>query len=304
MSSHSAQMKAPPVKAFMSHVLFVLEEDTSLGEAAQFFASHKLTTVPVVAKNGDILGVLSDFHLLRGLLRCKQEGKDGTSKLGDIKDEFDPVVKIHENDSIVNAFRLMIQSPNHRIYTVNNNKLTGALSPKDLLTYMGGGKDKDPSTAEPTKQYQLETILRELSETRRLLSDYQQMFHDAPYLMHSLDLNGKIVAANRMLHYVLGYGDGELVGKSLRLLYPPENVKSALEGLETVKSLGFHPIVNVSMMKKDGSTVRVDIATTLRKDEGGHPEATITVGRLSDSHRMVNFLQRASQLTRKLKRSS
>lgn len=302
MNSNSIQAKAPSVRTFMSHVLFVLEEDKSLLEAAQFFSSHKLTTVPVVAKNGDILGVLSDFHLLRGLLRCKQEGREGTSKLIDIKDEFDPVVKIDENDSIVNAFRLMIQSPNHRIYTMNNNKLTGAISPKDLLLYMGGGKD--PETGEPTKQFQLESVMRELSETRRLLSDYQQMFHDAPYLMHSLDLTGKIVAANRMLHYVLGYADGELVGKSLRLLYPPENVKSAMDGLETVKSLGFHPIVNVTMMKKDGTTVRVDIATTLRKDESGRPEATITVGRLSDSHRMVNFLQRAAQLTKRLKKSS
>mgnify|MGYP007088051120 CR=1 FL=1 len=45
--------------------------------------------------------------------------------------------------------------------------------------------------------------------------------------------------------------------------------------------------------------VRVDIASTLKKDGKGKAEATITVGRLSDSYRMVNYLQRAAQVSRK-----
>jgi PAS domain S-box-containing protein len=144
-------------------------------------------------------------------------------------------------------------------------------------------------------QKQVESILKELHETRQQLSDYQQMFRDSPYLMHFVDLNGKIIVANRMIHYVLGYDDGELVGRTLRDLYPPENYLKAMEGLETVKKLGYHPLVNVVMKKKDGELVRIDIASTVRKDDKGQPEGTITVGRLSDSYRMLNFLQRASQ---------
>ncbi len=293
MSKKSGPPPQPTVKQFMSQVLLVCEEEMPISDAAQFMTSHKLTTVPVVNKAGDVVGVLTDFHLLRGLLRARTETNIKT--LGDIRDELDPVVTIHESDSIVTAFRMMIQSPNHRIYALHNDKLTGAVSPKDLLLYMAGVRNKSEAVMDSIVQKQIESILKELHDTRRLLSDYQQMFHDSPYLMHSVDMSGKIIAANRMVHYVLGYEEGELIGRSLRQLYPPENYKKALEGLETVKKLGFHPLVNVTMMKKDGDMIRVDIATTLRKDDKGNPEGTITVGRLSDSYRMLNFLQRAAQ---------
>src|SRR5690606_19949568 len=126
-------------------------------------------------------------------------------------------------------------------------KLTGALSPKDLLLYMAGINKEVGQNIDDIVQKQIESILKELHDTRRMLSDYQQMFHDAPYLMHSVDMGGNIIAANRMLHFVLGYEDGELLGKSIRDLYPPENIKKAMKGLDTVKVLGFHPLVNVTM---------------------------------------------------------
>ena len=301
MSKNSSAPKSPPVKAFMSQVLFTLESEMTLEDAAQFFASHKLTTAPVVTKSGEIIGVISDFTLLRVLLRSRQEAKRGVN-LSDVREDLDPVVTVHEGDSIVAAFRLMIQSHNHRIYAIHNGKLTGALSPKDLLLYMAGIKDKNQQVIDSVVQRQIESILKELHDARRMLSDYQQLFMDSPYLMHSLDMNGKIVMANRMIHFVLGYDDGELIGKTIRQLYPPENHKKALEGLETVRALGFHPLVNATMVKKDGDVIRVDMASTLKKDSKGNPEGTITVGRMSDSYRMLNYLQRAAQLYTKVPR--
>jgi PAS domain S-box-containing protein len=287
-------VEQPPVRTFMSQVLFTIDDKMTLTKAAEFFATHKLTTVPVVTHEGEILGVLSDFQLLRFLLRSKSEGAPGT--VGDFHEDLDPVVTINEGESVVHAFQLMIQSANHRIYTIQDGKLTGALSPKDFLLYMAGGKSKFDQAVDPNVQQQIESILKELYDTRKLLSDFQAMFNDSPYLMHSVDMNGKIVAANRMIHCVLGYNDGELVGKTLRQIYPPENYKAAMNGLQTVKALGFHPVVSATMVKKDGSIVRVDIASTLKKTGTGEAEATITVGRLSDSYRMVNYLQRAAQI--------
>lgn len=284
----------PAVRIFMSQVLFTIDDKMTLMKAAEFFSQHKLTTVPVVSHEGEIIGVLSDFQLLRFLLRSKAENPN--AKIGDYREDLDPVITITEDDSIVHAFQLMIQSPNHRIYTIRDGKLTGALSPKDFLLYMAGGKNKTDHLVDPNVQKQIESILKELYDTRKMLSNFQSMFNDSPYLMHSADMNGKIVAANRMIHFVLGYNDGELVGKSLRVIYPPENYKAAMEGLKTVQALGFHPVVAATMVKKDGSIVRVDIASTLKTSGKGEAEATITVGRLSDAHRMVNYLQRAAQV--------
>ena len=284
----------PLVIQFMSQVLFTLQDDLKLTDAARLFATNKLTTIPVVDKGGEILGVLTDFQLLRFLIAAKTGAKD--VPLSNYKNELDPVITIQEKESIVDAFRLMIQSPNHRIYATRDGQLTGALSPKDLLLYMAGFSDTSEHTLDDLVAEQIQAILTELYDTRRLLSDYQQMFQDAPYLMHSVDMSGTIVAANRMIHFVLGYEEGELVGQSMRQLYPPENYHKALKGLDTVRALGFHPLVNVVMVKKDGDTVRADISSTLKTGASGQPEGTITVGRLSDSYRMLDYLQRASQL--------
>jgi PAS domain S-box-containing protein len=303
MKNDSSSSAPPTVKKFMSQVLFTLEETMPLTEAAQFFASHRLTTVPVVGRNGEIIGVLSDFQLLRALLKSRQENRSLCLK--DVRDELDPVVTIHEDESIVSAFRLMVQSPNHRIYALHANKLSGALSPKDVLLYMAGVKDKNDQVLNAVAQKQIEQILKELNEARRQLSDYQSLFHDSPYLMHSMDLNGRITAANKMIHFVLGYEDGQLIGKTIRQLYPPENYRAAAEGLDTVKKMGFHPLVNVTMVKKDGDLVRVDVASTVKTDDKGDAIGTITVGRLSDSHRMINYLQRASMMfSRKAQKSA
>lgn len=287
----------PTVKQFMSQVLLTCEDSMPLAEAAQFMTKHKLTTIPVTGSDGSVIGVLSDFHLLRGVLRARQE--PNLRFLGDIKDEMDPVVTVTEGSSMVEAFRLMLQSPNHRIYALRDGKLAGAVSPKDLLKYMTGVKTNDDPMVDSLVQKQIESILKELHDTRRLLSDYQQMFQDSPYLMHSVDMNGKIIAANRMIHFVLGYEHGELLGRTLRHLYPPDHYAQAMEGLETVKKLGFHPMVSATMIKKDGDLVRVDIASSARKGERGQPDGTITVGRLSDSYRMLNYLQRAASAASK-----
>ena len=296
---------APAASHFMSKVIFTLRDDTPLADAARFLAAHKLTTLPVLDAAGGIVGVLTDFQLLRFLLRAKKEAS--YIPVSEFSEELDPVVTIAEEDTIVHAFQLMIQSPNHRIYTLKDGRLTGALSPKDLLLYMAGVKDKSDQAVDAVVQRQIESILKELQDTRRRLNDYQKMFMDSPYLMHSVDMKGKIVAANRMLHAVLGYKDGELIGKTLRSLYPPESQREAMQGLETVRTLGFHPLVNATMIKKTGEAVRVDIASTLKKDDKGQPDSTITVGRLSDSYRMVNYLQRAAKaqdLSRKAEKPS
>ncbi len=271
-----------------------LPQATTLEAAAQFFAAHKLTTAPVMNEAGDIIGVISDFQLLRLLLRVRQEGNKLVT-LDEIKGELDPVVLVNETESIVTAFQLMIESPNHRIYATHGGKLSGALSPKDLILYLAGVKGDDREALDSVLQKQLNSAVRELLNTRRQLTEFQKMFYDSPYLMHSVDRTGKIINANKMIHSVLGYEPGELVGKSLRQLYPSENYKEAMAGLETVFALGFHPVVNVTMLKKNGEAVRIDIASTLKIDEQGSPIGTITVGRFGDSHRMINYLQKAAQ---------
>lgn len=275
----------------MSHPLFFVNADHVLEQAEAVFHEYRLTTAPVLIDRKKVLGVITDFQLLKFFLMRSSDPK--RARVQDYADELDPIILIDENEPITNAFKLMVQSPNHRIYATSKGTLVGALSPKDILPFLSGDdaverykEDQDLISA----RIRIKLLLNELSTTQAQLDRYQQVFTSSPYMIHSVDLAGNIVMANKMLHYVLGYEDGELIGQSITDLYPSQFHQEAKSGLARVKTTGFHPLINTLMVKKNRELIKVDVASTAKFDQLGEVIGTITIGRMSDSHKMVEAL--------------
>lgn len=279
----------------MSQPLFFIRADDTLEQAEKIFHEYKLTTCPVLQDKKKVMGILTDFQLLKCFLIKNSE--PNKIRVKDYAAKLDPVVLIDENEPISNAFKLMIQSPNHRIYATNEGILTGALSPKDILPFLAGDEaverhreDQDLITA----RIRIKLLMTELMNTQANLDRYQQVFTSSPFMIHSVNMQGTITMANRMLHYVLGYEDGELVGKSLMDLYPSQYHKEAKAGLTRVKITGFHPLINTLMVKKNKELLQVDIATAAKIDQLGVVVGTVTIGRISDSAKMLEALAEAA----------
>ena len=284
------------VMHFMSPHLFYVKAEDILEQAEKVFHDHQLSTAPVLIDKKNVIGVLTDFQLLKCFLL--RAAKPSRARIKDYASELDPVVLIDQNEPLESAFRLMVQSPNHRLYVTEQGRLVGALSPKDLLPFLAGDAaverykdDKDLIDA----RMRIKVLFHELSRTQADLDRYQQIFTSSPYMIHSVDLNGVITMANPMLHSVLGYPEGALIGKSILDLYPEQFHAQALAGLARIKDTGYHPFVNTLMVKSTQELVQVDMATSAKHDAEGNIIATVTISRISDLGKMVEALAHAAE---------
>jgi len=269
----------------------------TLEEAEKVFVQNKITAIPVLDLKSNIIGVLTDFILVKMFLRrasLKSANKSGLN-LQFFSDELDPVVTIEDTEPITNAFTLMVQSPNHRLFATKDGKLSGALSPKDIIPFLAG--DDRPKAGPPQDmqdaQRRIQELLGELEAERTILKNYSDFFGNAPFMMHSVDFNGKILMANKMIHIVLGYEPGELVGKHFAEIYPFQLRNQVQEALFMIKTTGYNPLVASMMVRKDNSLIKVDVASMLRK-ENGVPVSTISVSRPSELGNMLDYLRMAS----------
>ena len=280
------------VRDHMSPQLFHVRSDHVLEQAEKVFHDHQITAAPVLLDKKRVLGVLTDFKLIKFFLL--RSAKPTRARLADFADELDPVSVVEHDATLESAFKLMLQSPSHRIFVRENDVLVGALSPRDLLPLLAGDvaiqryqEDKDLVAA----QVRIRGLLHEIARLEVERDKYESAFEASPYMIHSADLNGMIVMANPMLHFVLGYESGALVGKSIFDLYAQQFHQQARAGLEKLKADGFQPFINTLMVKKNQELLQVDVTSTARHGANGAVVGTVTVGRVSDSAKMIAALK-------------
>lgn len=293
------QKKSHLVKDFMTTPIITLPSHFLLDQAERVFHENRLTAAPVVVDMKNILGVMTDFQLLRCFII---QGQDTLkSRLQDFAAELDPVVLVDENEEIPHVFKLMLQSANHRIFVTSQDKLVGALSPKDILPYLAGNDAVERHDSQRdliAARIEIKKLITELVATKERLNNYQQAFLASPFMIHSSDLEGNITMANPMLHQVLGYRDNELIGKKITDIYASQYHKQALEGLNKVKLDGFHPLINTQMVRKNKELLQIDLASAAKKNVLGEVVGTITIGRLSNSGKMIEALARIGEALR------
>lgn len=93
-----------------------------------------------------------------------------------------------------------------------------------------------------------------------------------------VDLNGRIVYANKAHEKLHGYPLNELVGSDISIFYPPESKEdSAKEVIEGVRAGGWGGIIINS--RKDGSRFWVSLKTAPLRDSGGEVVGFIGIAR-------------------------
>lgn len=256
---------------------------------------NALVAVPVVNPAGAIMGVLSDL----GLLKCFLKRSQATPNLifvGNYATEFEKIQTINEDEAITEAFRRMLLATSKRIFVVRGEEVVGRLEPGDLYDFMASrstGRRFKGDLDDGKKKVRLPRT------TAAESAIYQgALFREAPCPIYACDLSGVILAANRMLHYILGYNEGELIGDTLRELYPVTSHQSIFEGLDRLVVSGFRPWSNVAMVKKDTQLLKIDVVSLLKYDQDGVPHSVVTVGRLEDEAVMNEIISAAAGIWR------
>jgi PAS domain S-box-containing protein len=183
---------------------------------------------------------------------------------------------IQQSEDFPEVMKKLMTAVGHRVFVIDSNSaVIGHITAKDILPFFSS--QDSPHT--PTPNVSLGTSLPLIETLKSELYLYESFFEKSPFMMHSVNPQGSIQMANEMLHSILGYEYGELIGKTIFDLYPKENHKKASAGIQTILHQGFHQIIQGQMLTKHGQPIEVELASRALLDQRSQPVGTITVSR-------------------------
>lgn len=250
----------------------VLSYNATIFEAIQKMQEAGCGFLAIRASANRYQGVITEGNLLRVYLRFQSQVQNEELIL--YRDLLEPMQLIHEDEVFPEVMRKLLTSIGHRIFVINSqSEVIGYVTAKHILPYISGGGQPVADDGENQK---------DVDGMKSELYYYESFFSKSPFMMHSVNREGVIQMANEMLHQVLGYEYGDLIGKTIFDLYPKSMHKLAEEGLKTILTKGFHKVVKSQMHGLDGQLIDVELVSSLLENQFQQPVGTITVSRPVD----------------------
>jgi PAS domain S-box-containing protein len=249
--------------------------DTSLAELFD-----RLSGLPegfaVVGESSRAHGVIHEGTLLQIFLKHKQNPK--YDALIFYRNYFDPIQFVQQEEDLNLVLKKVLMSVGNRIFVLNSDqKIIGYITAKDVLPQFLGSRNQ--CHGEGSKKWDTD------------FSFYEYFFDKAPFMMHSVNSEGKIQMANEMLHRVLGYDYPELIQRHLSDLYTEENWAKAQKGVQVIFKEGFHKVVKSAMLTKSGEAIEVELASRALLNPLGYRIGTVTVSRPLDMNVLIQSLK-------------
>lgn len=146
LAQHAALPIQPrlTVRDIMVHRFRSVTPGTSVRDAVDLMVRHRIRALPVVGEKQEVLGVLSEWDIMRGLLpqipRAGQEGADAivpaTLRVKDVMTR--SVLCITEDLSIEEAANMMINKDVEQFPVTSEGRLTGFVTRADIIRKLFG----------------------------------------------------------------------------------------------------------------------------------------------------------------------
>ncbi len=267
----------------------VLYTSDTLESAIHAFGDYKVSSVAILNPEGGVVGALTENLVLEIYLASFPGG--AKEKLIKFKNRFLPVTSVSDRDSAAFVIKVMQTSETGRLWVKDSqDHLVGVISPKDIFQLLRGeARSVEPMHDELARiKEDLKAASAQAKRTSDRLNRLESIVNGSTYMMHSVDLNGQIVLANRRIHEVLEYNYGELVGKSIEDLYGDDIARVARSQLSRLAEGKEQDVIRTSFRRKTGGMVRVEIMSAAVKDRDGRFIATSSISRLMDSDGIVS----------------
>ena len=129
MSVHETEPESVIVRDIMTRSVITAKESDTAADAAKLMAKHNIGCVLVSGKKGETIGIITERDIVqriaaKNLLPSKVTVGEAMSK---------PVVTVKAGASITDAAKLMNQRKIRRLAVIENGKLMGILTMKDIL---------------------------------------------------------------------------------------------------------------------------------------------------------------------------
>ncbi|MFH0753535.1 MAG: CBS domain-containing protein [Candidatus Omnitrophota bacterium] len=116
-------------KDIMSTQMITAGKDMSIFDAADLLVEHHITGIPIVDKDNNLIGILSEYDVLR-ILKEASPREDKT--VGDFMTK--NVVSFEDTAPMVKVWEFLIDNPaKRRVAIVRNGKLVGLVSRGDVV---------------------------------------------------------------------------------------------------------------------------------------------------------------------------
>ncbi len=124
-------MNKKKVEDYMTRSVITFRPEASIFEAAETFIKNKISGAPVTDKDNKLVGILSEWDCLSVILKGEfEEYPSGNVSEYMSKD----VITVSADTGVFEVTQLFIDKRYHRIPVVENNKLVGIISRRDLLS--------------------------------------------------------------------------------------------------------------------------------------------------------------------------
>ena len=123
-------MKPKSVRDIMATKLLTFTPDTKVVAAIKSLVDRKFSGASVVDENGDLVGILSEMDCMETVIQNLYHGVSG----GDVKDFMSTnVTTVNPEMGIVDLAQMLQETHFRRLPVVENGKLIGQVSRRDLL---------------------------------------------------------------------------------------------------------------------------------------------------------------------------
>lgn len=126
-------LQSVKVKDYMTANLTTFSPDLDIMQAVTTLVTQRISSGPVVDKHGNLIGILSERDCVKVALDTCYHGEQA----GIVRDYMTREVKTIEGDvSILEVAQLFIEKPFRRYPVVDDNRLVGQISIRDVLRAM------------------------------------------------------------------------------------------------------------------------------------------------------------------------
>ncbi|MCG8394568.1 MAG: CBS domain-containing protein [Pseudomonadales bacterium] len=126
-------LKSIQVADYMSRRLITVTAQMSVHEAIRLLLENRISGAPVVDDSGNLIGIFSESDCLKGALEASYHD----TEIGTVKEYMSvDIQSVSPDTSILDAAEMFLADHRRRLPVVDNGKLVGQISRRDLLRAM------------------------------------------------------------------------------------------------------------------------------------------------------------------------